>query len=163
MRLDLVCESKEISLLRRNLMDPKTIVKCWLHIIISTNEEEKLFSHKEVALKLRNFLFHFGEVNDIKIKSCSVVGEHVHMLIDLQLYNSIDELVNQIRNSTADWLNEQNYFEKIFSWENSYGAFSVSPSNIQKVVEYINDQEDHHRTESFEEEYQHFVEAYGIY
>jgi REP element-mobilizing transposase RayT len=144
-------------------MGSNTVAKCWLHIIISTHEEEKLFSHKEVAVKLRNFLFHFGEMNDIKIKSCSAVGEHLHMLVDLQLHYSIDELVTKIRNAAAAWLNEQNFFEKDFSWEKSYGAFSVSPSNIQKVVEYINDQEDHHRTESFEEEYQHFVEAYGIY
>lgn len=144
-------------------MGSNTVAKCWLHIIISSYEEEKLFSNKEVSLKLRNFIFHFGEMNDIKIKSCSPVGEHLHMLVDLPLHYSIDQLVNMIRIAAADWLNEQNFFEKVFQWENGYGAFSVSPSNIQKVVEYINDQEDHHRTESFEEEYQHFVEAYGIY
>lgn len=144
-------------------MVSNTIAKCWLHMIISTQQEEKLFSNKEVALKLRNFLFHFGETNNIKIKSCSAVGEHLHMLVDLQIHYSIDELVNKIKVAAAIWLNEQNFYEKDFNWGKSYGAFSVSPSNIQKVVEYINDQEDHHRTESFEEEYQHFVEAYGIY
>lgn len=98
-------------------MGSNTVAKCWLHIIISTHEEEKLFSHKEVALKLRNFLFHFGEMNDIKIKSCSAIGEHLHMLVDLQLHYSIDELVNKIRNAAAAWLNEQNFFEKDFHWE----------------------------------------------
>lgn len=88
--------------------------------------------------------------------------EHVHALIDLPTTLSIDECLKLLKGSSSHNINLNRLVNNKFRWARGYGAFSVSESNVQKVVDYIKNQEEHHRVKTFTEEYELFMKKYGI-
>lgn len=89
-------------------------------------------------------------------------AEHVHTLIDLPTTLSIEECFKLLKGSFSHYINQNRLVNTKFRWARGYGAFSVSESNVQKVVDYIKNQEEHHRVKTFTEEYELFMKKYGI-
>ena len=88
--------------------------------------------------------------------------EHTHALIDLPTNLSIEELIKLLKGSSSHWINEQKLVKGRFAWGRGYGAFSVSHSDVDRVANYIARQEEHHRKRSFAQEYELFVNRYGL-
>lgn len=88
--------------------------------------------------------------------------EHVHTLLSLKATPSISEVAQALKGESSHWINEQKLFGVKFAWQDEYIAVSVSDSVVNRVREYIKKQEEHHRTKSFVEEYQWFIEKYGL-
>ena len=88
--------------------------------------------------------------------------DHVHILTSLPKTMSLADFVRAIKANSSKWIKNlsDNYAQ--FAWQEGYGAFSVSASLSDKTVSYIRGQEEHHKKQSFEEEYRLFLEAYGI-
>lgn len=91
-----------------------------------------------------------------------VNADHVHALIDLPTNLSAEDCIKLLKGSSSFYINKNRIIANKFSWGKGYGAFSVSPSQIVSVVRYINNQEEHHKIKSFNEEYRLFIEKYGI-
>ena len=96
------------------------------------------------------------------MKTNYVNAEHVHSLVDLPTNLSIEECVKLLKGSSSHYINKNRLTNNKFTWARGYGAFSVSESNATKVVEYINNQDEHHRIKSFSEEYLSFIKKYGV-
>ena len=135
--------------------------KVWIHFIWSTNNKEKVLSSDKRKL-LSEFLSEYAEEKDIYMKINYVNAEHVHALIDLPTNLSIEECAKLIKGSSSHYINKSRLTKNKFAWARGYGAFSVSESNVAKVVQYIKNQEEHHRVKSFSEEYELFMNKYGI-
>jgi len=90
------------------------------------------------------------------------VGDHVHLAIRLSRTMTIASLVEELKTSSSKWLKTQQKELDRFSWQRGYGAFSVGPSDLDAVVAYIDNQEEHHRTKSFQEEFRAFLAKYGV-
>jgi putative transposase len=90
------------------------------------------------------------------------VADHVHVLVGLKPAMSISDLVRDIKNNSSNFINEQKFLKEKFSWQAGYGAFSYSHSQIENVYHYIANQEEHHRTKTFREEYIHFLQKFEI-
>ena len=135
--------------------------KVWLHLIWSTHNKEKVLL-KDVRKQVSNFLYNYAEEKEIYMKTNFVNAEHVHALVDLPTTLSIDECLKLLKGSSSHYINDNRLVNNKFRWARGYGAFSVSESQLKKVVEYINNQEEHHRTKSFTEEYELFMKKYGI-
>ncbi len=90
------------------------------------------------------------------------VEDHVHVFIGLKPSASISSLVRDIKNNTSKFINEQNWLGGKFAWQEGYGAFSYSHSQIDAVYKYILNQEEHHRRKSFREEYLSFLKKFQI-
>jgi diaminopimelate decarboxylase len=88
------------------------------------------------------------------------VANHVHILCQLAKTESVSNLMEHLKASSSKWLKTQGI--PIFSWQRGYGAFSVSQSQVDSVVAYIQTQEEHHRTITYEEEYRRFLTAYRM-
>jgi REP element-mobilizing transposase RayT len=89
-----------------------------------------------------------------------VNADHIHALIDLPTNLSIEDCIKLLKGSSSFYINKYSLTNNKFSWGRGYGAFSVSPSNLTKTVDYIKNQKEHHRTRSFTEEYKLFIEQY---
>ena len=87
---------------------------------------------------------------------------HVHILTSLPKSMPLIDFVREIKAFSCKWLKQLDGHYMPFAWQDGYGAFSVSPSLLDKTVQYIRKQEEHHKTRSFNEEYRLFLEAYGI-
>ena len=86
--------------------------------------------------------------------------DHVHTLIDLPTNMTVEDVVRLIKGESSFWINKGVGFK--LAWGKGYGTFSVSESNIDKLVKYIMNQEEHHRKKSFTEEYEEFLRAYNL-
>ncbi len=88
--------------------------------------------------------------------------EHVHTLIDLPTNKTIEEVAQLFKGGSSHWINEEKLLRGRFAWGRGYGAFSVSHSDVERVAAYIAGQEEHHRRKSFAEEFELFVQKYGL-
>jgi REP element-mobilizing transposase RayT len=89
-------------------------------------------------------------------------ADHTHALIDLPTNLSIEQVIHLLKGSSSHWINENRLLRGRFAWGRGYGAFSVSHSDVDRVCRYIANQQEHHRKRSFEDEYQLFVNRYGL-
>jgi REP element-mobilizing transposase RayT len=97
-------------------------------------------------------------------KSIIVNGmpDHVHVFVGLNPSIAVSDLVRDVKNNSTKFLNAQNYFKNKFEWQEGFGAFSYSHSQIENVYNYILNQKEHHRKKSFREEYLDFLKTYEI-
>ena len=89
-------------------------------------------------------------------------SDHVHTLFRLSKNRSLAAIVEEIKTSSSKWIKTRGRALASFHWQSGYGGFSVSPADVENVAEYIAQQETHHRTVSFEEEYRKLLESHGI-
>jgi putative transposase len=88
--------------------------------------------------------------------------DHLHMFIGFRPNQSLSDLMRLVKGESSEWLNKQDFVKSTFRWQEGYGAFSYSRSQIKKVAEYIENQEEHHRKKTFLEEYQQFLEHFEV-
>ena len=97
-----------------------------------------------------------------KIIIINGMPEHLHLLVGVRPTQSISDLIRDVKANSSKWINEQNFCKQKFEWQDGYGAFSYSSSQIPKVINYINNQEEHHKKHSFIEEYLEFLKIFKI-
>jgi putative transposase len=90
------------------------------------------------------------------------VGDHVHCFIGLKPSMSISELMRDVKNNSSKFINEAGLIRGKFQWQEGYGAFSYSDSQVKNVYDYILNQEEHHKKETFHKEYSRFLDEYKI-
>lgn len=90
------------------------------------------------------------------------VEDHVHVFVGIKPSINIPDLVRDIKNNSANFINEQKYLGQKFSWQEGYGVFSYSYSHIDRVYKYIANQEEHHRKKTFKAEYLEFLKKHEI-
>lgn len=90
------------------------------------------------------------------------VSDHVHVYASLPSTVTLAELVNAMKSNSSRWIHEAVTHSGDFAWQKGYGAFSVSKSAEPQVIEYIRNQEAHHRQRDFKEEYLAFLERHGV-
>ena len=90
------------------------------------------------------------------------VADHVHIVTTLPRTLSQAELIEQLKKVSSKWIKAVDTRYRGFFWQRGYGAFSVSPSELTAVLEYVQAQQEHHRTRSFQEEYRKLLRQHGI-
>ena len=90
------------------------------------------------------------------------VSDHVHLFIGLKPSMALSDLVRDVKNNTTNFINNQNWIKGKFSWQEGYGAFSYSHSQIESVYNYILNQEKHHTKQNFQDEYMSFLKRFEI-
>ena len=89
-------------------------------------------------------------------------ADHVHLLASIHPSVSVSDMLRKVKASSSKWIHETFPEHKGFAWQEGYGAFSVSQSNVEQVRRYIEQQEEHHRHISFDEEFIEFLERHGL-
>jgi REP element-mobilizing transposase RayT len=90
------------------------------------------------------------------------VTDHVHVFVGLKPGMSISDLIRDVKNNSSNFINENKFVKGKFEWQEGYGAFSYSHSQLDNVYQYILNQEDHHRKTSFKQEYISFLKKFEI-
>lgn len=97
-----------------------------------------------------------------KVLAINGMPDHVHILIGMRPTQSLSELMQDIKGDSSKWINQKGFVRGKFSWQEGYGAFSYSKSHVDKAIDYIKNQEHHHREKSFMEEYRAFLEKFEV-
>lgn len=142
-------------------MSTHSYTRLWTHLIWETLSREPMLD-KAAAAKASCFLTDYSLEKGIYMKINYFNADHTHALIDLPTNICIEEVIKLLKGSSSHWINQQKMLKGHFSWGRGYGAFSVSHSDVDRVSRYIANQEEHHRTKTFAEEYELFVRRYGL-
>jgi REP element-mobilizing transposase RayT len=141
---------------------PQSLAQIYLHIIFSTKGREPFLKEKEFRGRLHAYLV--GICRNLKCPSLIVggVADHVHILCRYGRGISVSDFVREIKRPSSGWVKNEVPKLGSFKWQDGYGAFSVSPSHVAALKKYIANQEEHHKTETFQEEYRRLLNKYGI-
>jgi len=142
-------------------MSLHSYTRIWLHLIWETHNRERLL-FDETAKKISEFLFNYSKEKKIFMKINYVNPEHVHSLIDLPTNITIEDSFRLLKGASSHYINQTRLISGKFTWGRGYAAFSVSESQINKVVNYIKNQKEHHRVKSFAEEYTEFLSRHNL-
>lgn len=100
--------------------------------------------------------------NDHKLLQINGMPDHIHCLFGLRPVQVISNLMKQVKQDSSKWINQNNLMKEKFSWQEGFGAFSYSKSQLPRVIKYIQNQQQHHRKRTFREEYLALLEAHGV-
>ena len=105
-----------------------------------------------------------GIINQHEHKLLSIGGmtDHIHALVSMHPKQAPSDLMYELKRSSSLWINENKIVVGKFSWQEGFGAFSYSQSQISRVSKYIENQETHHKKKTFREEYLDFLKAFNI-
>ena len=140
---------------------PQSLAKIHLHLVFSTKNRAPLLPdslrdslHGYMATVLANLGCYANLINSVK--------DHAHILFELARTVTVSQVVEDVKKSSSKWLKTQPGMDGGFAWQNGYGVFSVSVSNVPSVREYVANQREHHRTRSFQEELRVLLEKHEI-
>jgi REP element-mobilizing transposase RayT len=142
-------------------------VKVYIHFVWSTKDREEILRTKEVRELLWKHIRENVKEKGIFIDFINGHTNHCHCLVSLGIDQTIQKVIQLIKGESSFWINKNDEFlslsgKKKFEWQDEYFAVSISESMINKVRDYIKNQEEHHRHQTFQEEYDDFIRKYGF-
>jgi putative transposase len=129
-----------------------------VHLVFSTKNREK-FLTRDILPRLWAYTAAVCRNHDLLTFAVGGMEDHMHILFRLPPTMALAEAVALVKSNSSKWLGE---LGKDFAWQEGYGAFSVSSSKINSVIRYIDNQEEHHRKVSFEDEFITLLNKHGI-
>jgi len=136
-------------------------VKVWIHLVWSTKDREPMLT-QDIRQKVFQHIRENAKEKGIFLDFINGYIDHVHCLISLGAGQEIEEIVQLIKGESSHWINKNKLCKGRFSWQEEYFAVSVSENVLGSVRKYIANQEEHHRTKSFDEEFEIFMKRAGF-
>ena len=138
-----------------------TFTQIYYHLVFSTKDRERV-----LLADRRDDLFRYTW-GILKNKDCHLyriggVEDHVHILTAIHPTIALANLVRDIKTATANWIKNEEVFPNFSHWQDGYGAFTLSHADKDAVIEYIKNQEEHHKQVSFKDELREFLSKNGV-
>jgi REP element-mobilizing transposase RayT len=140
---------------------PQSLSKVVLHMIFSTKNREPWLD-RDVRPRMHAYLATICRDLGGEIVHVGGVADHVHIITTLPRTLSQAQLVETIKKASSKWIKALDTRYRGFFWQRGYGAFSVSPSQLDSVLEYVDNQQGHHRGRTFQEEYRELLRKHGV-
>ncbi len=145
-------------------------IKVYIHFVWSTKNRIPFLNNKELRVKVWNHIKENAREKGIFIDFISGYSDHCHCLISLGSDQTIQKTIQLIKGESSFWINKENLidesvlnkYDSKFEWQDEYFAVSVSESMLDKVRNYIKNQEIHHQNKLFQEEYDEFLLKYNF-
>lgn len=138
-----------------------TYSQLYIQIVFAVKGRQNLISKN---WKNEIYKYITGIITNQKQKLIAINGmpDHIHILVGIKPNVSISDLVRDIKSSSSKFINEQKWINGKFEWQSGFGAFSYGHSQLTNVIKYIENQEEHHKTKTFKEEYIAFLKIFNI-
>jgi putative transposase len=140
---------------------PNTYSQLFAQIVSTVQGRPNLIApvHRE---EIHKYITGIVTPRNQKLMSIFCMPDHVHILIGLKPSIAISDLVRDIKAGSSQFINEQKWVKGKFNWQEGFGAFSYSKSQVPAVIKYIQNQEAHHKKRTFKEEYLSFLKKFEI-
>ncbi len=137
-------------------------VKVYIHFVWSTKNRVPFLTTKEVRQQTWQHIRENAVKKNIYVDFINGYTDHCHCLISLGIDQTISKVMQLIKGESSFWINKQGLCGGDFGWQDEYFGVSVSESMLDKVREYIKNQEEHHMRKTFQEEYDEFISKHGF-
>jgi putative transposase len=136
-------------------------VSSCFHCVFSTKERRKLIT-PALQERLWPFLGGIARQNGMTPIIVGGMEDHVHILLSLPATMPVAKAMQLIKGGSSKWIHEEFPDQRLFAWQEKYGAFSVSVSQLETITNYIKNQKEHHRRRSFQEEFLMLLKKHRI-
>jgi REP element-mobilizing transposase RayT len=140
----------------------QSLARLWTHLIFSTKDRFPFLNDKELRTDMHAYLAKVLRQQDCETLIVNGVEDHIHALFALSRTHSLASVVKEVKRTSSGFAKDLSHTLAKFRWQNGYGAFSVSQSNLAEVTKYIENQEEHHKRVTFQDEFRAFLKAYGM-
>lgn len=138
-----------------------TYTQIYLQFVFAVQDRISLI-HRDWENELYKYITGIVQNNKHKLIAINGVPNHIHVFIGYKPHQLIPELLQDIKGSSSKWINSAGFVKSRFKWQEGYGAFSYSHSQVDHVVKYIHNQKKHHKSISFKVEYLDFLKKFTI-
>ena len=138
------------------------LIKVYIHVVWSTKNRQSFLSTPELRKLMWKHIRDNAKKKGIYIDFINGYEEHCHCLVSLGDDQTMRQLMQLIKGESSHWINKENLLSEKFEWQDEYFAVSVSESLVDKVRNYIKNQENHHAHKTWDEEYNELIEKYGF-
>jgi REP element-mobilizing transposase RayT len=132
-----------------------------IQIVFAVSKRENLIS-KNNREELHKYITTVIENKGQKLLAIFAMPNHIHILIGMRPNIALSDLVRDIKSTSSNFINSKKWGKGKFNWQNGFGAFSYSNSQLDRVIKYVLNQEKHHKRKSFKEEYLEFLSKFEI-
>ena len=139
-----------------------SFVKVYIHFVWSTKNRFPYLDSKENRLKVWQHIRENARQKGIYVDHVNGYSDHCHCLVSLGIDQTIQKVMQMIKGESSYWINKNNLTSNKFDWQDEYFAVSVSESVLDRVREYIKNQDEHHGIKTFQEEYDEFIMKFGF-
>jgi len=140
---------------------PNTYSQLYVQIVFAVKGRQNLIS-KNNCEELHKYITGIIQNREQKLLAIYCMPDHIHIFVNIKPSISISDLVRDIKANSTKFINENNWIKGKFSWQEGFGAFSYSKSHVPNVIRYIQNQEIHHRKETFLDEYRRMLKVFEI-
>ena len=140
---------------------PQSLARNHVHLVFSTKDRHPTLTDP-IRVELHSYMAAVMANIDCPVTLINSVTDHVHILCNLHRTVPLAKAVEEVKKSSSKWIKTKSPMLGKFAWQAGYGAFSVSESNLGAVANYIAMQEEHHRKNSFQDEYREFMKKHKV-
>jgi REP element-mobilizing transposase RayT len=138
-----------------------TYTQIYIHVVFAVSARACVI-RPECKEQIQKYIGGIVRRRNQKLIAINCMPDHAHVLLGLKPDDSVSDLVGKIKTGSTNHINTQRLIGCRFSWQEGFGAFSVSQSHLNGVIRYIQNQEEHHRRKTFHEEYLEFLNRHDI-
>ena len=142
-------------------LKPGTFTQIYIHLIFAVKYRDRLLN-KEIRPEVFKYISKIITNRNHKPYIVNGVSDHIHILIGYNPNDKIPDLVCNIKRSSSTFINEKKLLPGTFHWQGGYGAFSYSKSQVNRVFNYIKNQENHHKRKKFKKEYVELLDRFDV-
>jgi putative transposase len=140
----------------------QSLSQIYIHLVFSTKNRQPFLRDKEFRGRVHAYLA--GICRNLQCPALIVGGveDHIHILCRLGKTIDVATLLRELKRDSSKWVKENGEGLDEFQWQAGYGAFSISPGHVDALRQYIENQEEHHRRENFQDEFRRLCRKYGV-
>ena len=138
-----------------------TYTQIYIHIVFAVKGRECLIQ-PQWEEQFYKYITGIVQHKEQKMLAINGIANHIHFIIGMKPSCCLSDLVREIKKSSTEFVKESKFIKLKFAWQEGYGAFSYSHSQLTRVIAYIMNQKEHHKKESFKEEYLDFLNKFNI-
>jgi REP element-mobilizing transposase RayT len=138
-----------------------TYTQIYIHIVFAVKNRDAMIS-RAWSERLRRYITGIVQNQGHKLIAINTMPDHVHIFIGMKPDATLSDLVRDIKRDSTNFINNEIKPQGKFAWQEGFGAFSYSHAQIDSVVKYILNQEEHHRRKTFREEYEEMLREFAV-
>ena len=138
-----------------------TFTQIHIQVVTAVRFRDSLIDPKWKA-RLHQYMTGIIQNHTHKVLAINSMPDHIHFLIGFRPHQSLSDLVGIVKGESSEWINQENLTLRKFRWQEGYGAFSYTKARVIPVVNYILNQEEHHKKRTFLEEYKDLLDEFNI-
>ena len=140
---------------------PQSLARILVHLVFSTKNREPWIT-TEIEQRIWEYLGGIARKNQMKALQIGGIEDHVHVVVGMRPTMAVSEAVQLLKGGSSKWIHDTFPSMGSFAWQDGYGAFTVSKSQLPDVIHYVANQREHHRVRTFQEEYRALLEKHEI-